>query len=196
VGVIKHKKVDVTSRKDRAAQSQDQKPKGGTSKDVGKTKAVEQSKSKASEPAKEKKKAADLSYHGTMRPAAESAYKGTVKKGGPSKSRTPGSAPERSRTSDGGYKGTAAAGRGKEKGNTSGYGSYSDEEEDDYESDVSSDMEAAAFEVEEEDMFSLRLAKKEDAEAQKEEDELKQKKELRRKMLAKMAADNAKKRRF
>ncbi|TVY86431.1 hypothetical protein LAWI1_G008889, partial [Lachnellula willkommii] len=70
-----------------------------------------------------------------------------------------------------------------------------DEEEEDvemdqggYASDVSSDMEAAAFEVDEEEEFAARMARKEDAEALAEENRLKKEKAEKKKRLMEMAA--------
>ncbi|KAG9228779.1 hypothetical protein BJ875DRAFT_508318 [Amylocarpus encephaloides] len=79
------------------------------------------------------------------------------------------------------------------------YDSYEDDEEDedgygdedgqpDYESDVSSDMEAAAFEVDEEEEFATRVARKEDAEALAEENRLKKEKAEKKKRLMALAA--------
>jgi hypothetical protein len=64
---------------------------------------------------------------------------------------------------------------------SSGYG----KDEDRYYSDGSSDMEAAAFEVEHEEYLSLKEAKKEDDEAERLEAELRRKKELKKRALAK-----------
>jgi len=68
---------------------------------------------------------------------------------------------------------------------------YASEEEDepkkDYNSDASSDMEAAAFEVDEEEEFALRVARQEDAEALKEENQHKREKEEKRRRLVEMA---------
>lgn len=61
------------------------------------------------------------------------------------------------------------------------------EEEEDYYSDASSDMEAATFEVDEEEERAARIARKEDAEALNEENRLKREKEEKRKRLAAMA---------
>ena len=61
------------------------------------------------------------------------------------------------------------------------HSSEEDEEEDDYES---SDMEAAPFELEEEENISLVMGKREDEEALKEETRLKRQKEERKKTLA------------
>lgn len=187
VGVIKHKKVEKPVKKDKVAQPSTQQveaKKGVTSKDGGRNR-TEDVKIKAAGIVKPKKKAAELGYSGTMRPsAAVPSYKGTMKAGAGSKSSS-------GRPQDSGYRGTA----GRDKGR---YASYSDEEdeEEDYYSDASSDMEAGTWDVEEEENFSLRAARKEDLEAEKQEDEHRRQKELRRKQLAKMAAENARKRRF
>ena len=61
-----------------------------------------------------------------------------------------------------------------------------EEEEQDYESDLS-DMEAAAFEVDEEEEQAARIARKEDAEALAEENRLKREKEEKRRKLMAMA---------
>lgn len=63
----------------------------------------------------------------------------------------------------------------------------SEDEEEDYESDVSSDMEAAVFEVDEEEERAARVARKEDALALAEENRLKKEKEEKRRKLAAMA---------
>ncbi|KAK5139566.1 hypothetical protein LTR04_003480 [Oleoguttula sp. CCFEE 6159] len=68
-----------------------------------------------------------------------------------------------------------------------------EEEEDDYESDFS-DMEAGAFDVDEEEALSAQIARKEDAEALKEETALKREKlERKRRMEALAAKASAKK---
>jgi protein SPT2 len=72
-----------------------------------------------------------------------------------------------------------------------------DEEEDDqpdYASDVSSDMEAAAFEVDEEEELATKIARKEDAEALAEENRLKREKAEKKKKLMAMAAKAGKRR--
>jgi protein SPT2 len=60
-----------------------------------------------------------------------------------------------------------------------------DEEEDGYNSEASSDMEAAAYEVDEEEELAARIARKEDEEALKEENRLKEEKRRRLAALAK-----------
>jgi protein SPT2 len=58
------------------------------------------------------------------------------------------------------------------------------DDRDDFDSDVSSDMEATGFDVEEEEMKSALTAKREDELALKEEEELRQAKERRRRLAA------------
>jgi hypothetical protein len=67
------------------------------------------------------------------------------------------------------------------------YASEEEDDEQDYDSDVSSDMEAAAFEVDDEEEQAARIARREDAEALAEENQLKREKEEKRKRLAAMA---------
>lgn len=81
------------------------------------------------------------------------------------------------------------------------YDSYDDEEDDmeeddqhDYESDASSDMEAAAFEVDEEEALAARIARKEDQLALEEENRLKREKLEKKKKLMAMAKKAGKKR--
>jgi protein SPT2 len=62
-----------------------------------------------------------------------------------------------------------------------------EEVEEDYYSDASSDMEAAVFEVDEEEERATRIARKEDEEALREEARLKHEKAGKRRMLAAMA---------
>lgn len=62
-----------------------------------------------------------------------------------------------------------------------------DEDGRDYDSDASSDMEAAAYEVDEEEDKASRIARREDAAALAEENRLKREKEDRKKKLAAMA---------
>ncbi|RFU34312.1 hypothetical protein B7463_g1968, partial [Scytalidium lignicola] len=62
-----------------------------------------------------------------------------------------------------------------------------EEEEENYYSDVSSDMEAAVYEVDKEEEYAERIARHEDAEALREEMRLKREKEEKRKRLIAMA---------
>jgi len=126
----------------------------------------------APEPEKKIKKAAlaTTGYAGTARP----------KPGAKAPSRPVASSSSRDRY------------RSERRGASYGYASEEEEEEDeeeeqDYESDVSSDMEAAAFEVDEEEELAARIARKEDAEALAEENRLKREKAEKKRRLMAMA---------
>jgi hypothetical protein len=143
---------------------------------------------------KEKKKPVDLGYQGTARPAkkpVEIGYKGTAR---------PISTPAGSAG--------RAAGPAKPKpksgqGRYTGYAAWSDddrleeeEEEDGYDSAASSDMEADAWDMENEEELALKAAKKEDALALKEENEAKRLKEERKKKLMALNKAAAAKRKY
>lgn len=198
---IKHKPIERVTKRERLAQEAEaarnkKERKVGLN---GRSRSAEPQGAKAAGPQKEKRKPLDLGYKGTMRPAApESSYKGTMSLNAP-KARKPGYESDRGRYGDR-SRSTSVGAKPmvKEKGaRYAGYASYSEndsEDEEDYESE--SDMEAAAFDLEEEEQASLLAAKKEDLQALKEENELKRKKLERKKMLEKMAADAAKKKRY
>lgn len=71
-----------------------------------------------------------------------------------------------------------------------------DDEEEDYESDASSDMEGGVWDVEEEEQMALRVARQEDAEALAEETRLKREKEERKRKLMAMSKAAAAKKRY
>ncbi|KAG9578252.1 hypothetical protein KCU77_g13179, partial [Aureobasidium melanogenum] len=193
-GQIKHKPVEKLTKKDRqrlveeARAAQKGKP---LPKDA---KAGLKARGKSAEPladpktgvsAKDKRKPVEVAYKGTMRsnaPAAP-AYRGTM--GGPGgAARKP--LPKAPASSRSGY----GAGRR--------YASYSDEEEededeeleDDYES--GSDMEAGVDEMYEEEEASARIARREDALALAEENELKRQKLERKRKLEELASKQKK----
>ncbi len=89
-----------------------------------------------------------------------------------------------------------------EKVRYAGHAAWADEDggEDEgggeYGSDASSDMEAAIFDVDQEEELSLRQAKKEDAEEQARLDTHNREKKVRREMLTKMAAAKRNKKRI
>jgi len=142
---------------------------------------------------KEKRKAPELGYQGTARPIkkpADIGYKGTAR-------------PNSVGPPSGKYGPTAA--KAKPKPSQSRYGGYADwsdveegdgEEEDDYASDASSDMEANPWEVDEEETRALKVAKKEDAEAAAEEERAKREKEERKRKLMAMNKAAASKRKY
>ncbi|KZF23762.1 hypothetical protein L228DRAFT_123495 [Xylona heveae TC161] len=191
VGVIKHKPVEKLTRKERLAQQAEAaaKAKQGASgkarpdaKDrAGKGAAVTSGKGSDSEITK-KKQPVDVGYKGTMRPKSEEpVYKGTMNRAREApapKANTPRPS-SRHATSE-----LAKAGMPLRPPSRYTYATYSDEEE----SEGSSDMEAAAYELEEEEQLSLRTARREDEEALNEENELKRVKEEKKRRLAQMAA--------
>jgi hypothetical protein len=143
-------------------------------------------------PVPERKKPIEVGYQGTARPLKQPVqvgYKGTAR---------PTSAPASTSRN-----GTPAA-RSKAqptKGRYDGYAEWSDlddmdDEEDDYASDGSSDMEGGVWDLQEEEQKALKVAKKEDAEALAEENRLKREKEERRRRLAALEKKAAAKRKF
>ena len=184
---IKHKPVDKLSRRERARMLEEQKAQGKAVAKGGKAAAVgpqgDSSRSGTPLAPGQKKKAPELSYKGTMKkPTTEHqplTYKGTMR------TLTPAAAREKEkqkRLKDDKY---------------SGYVSWSDlddaedEEGEDYESDVSSDMEGGFDDMEKEEQSALRAARKEDQEALEEEERLKREKAERKRklqMLSKTAA--------
>jgi protein SPT2 len=201
VGTIKHKPTEKLSRRERLALLDVTKK--GKSKSVpirdkrpeDRAKASERSRTGSSEPVsgkagdqpKEKRKPLDLGYKGTMRPvSAEPQYKGTMNLARPNQPRKPFAKNNR-------HGGNSYGSRDQKEPRYASYSEDELEEEDDYASDASSDMEADAFEVDREEELALRAAKLEDAKAASEEAEHRRKKDERKKMLAKMAADKAKK---
>lgn len=185
---VKHEPTKVLSRKERLALAAESKT---TSKGraTGSNGNVRAANGKLVEAGKDKRKPVDVGYQGTARPKkpVEIGYKGTAR---PSSSTTLGKAT--------GAKSAAAGARAKaDRGKYGGYASWSDEEldeEEDYASDASSDMEGGLWDVEEEEKRALEAAKKEDALALAEENELKrQKEERKRKLMAMNKAAAAKK---
>ncbi|KAF2468158.1 uncharacterized protein BDR25DRAFT_344454 [Lindgomyces ingoldianus] len=151
------------------------------------------------EAGKEKRKPADLGYQGTARPIkkpAEISYKGTARPitAAGSAGRA-GNSNDRSRSNS-----LAAKSKPKQdRGKYGGYASWSDddiEDEEDYASDGSSDMEGGIWDVEQEEQRALLAAKKEDADALREENELKRQKEERKKKLMAMNKAAAAKRKY
>ncbi|KAF2238103.1 hypothetical protein EV356DRAFT_564295 [Viridothelium virens] len=186
VGIIKHKPIERLQKKDRLAL----KAEASGRKKPHAAKPAPSSKDtrngvKSEDASKVRPKPAESGYKGTMRPsaAAPTAYKGTMRASASTPNLAKGrpSAPDKTRS--------------KEKGRMAGYASYSEadsyDDEDDEEleeeeeegghgSDMSSDMEAGMDDVFDEEQLSLRVARKEDDEALKEENELRARKEARK----------------
>lgn len=174
VGSIKHKPVEKLSKKDKLAQEAEAKAKQGTAAasraaPKAQAKGPEPKNSKPSEP--EKKKPADLGYQGTMRPSP-STYQGTMNKGSALKSRS--GSYDRSRS-------TSLGARPPPK-RYSYYGEDDEDMDDEEDYDSESDMEAGVFDVDREEQEALRIARREDELALKEEEELKRKKLERKKI--------------
>ncbi|KAI9838676.1 MAG: hypothetical protein M1819_004990 [Sarea resinae] len=202
IGAIKHKPVEKLSKSQKLAkQAEASKPKrGATDQDRrdgrnGKATTPIGPGRDSKDPPIKKKQPLDVGYKGTARPKSEDpGYKGTMNRSRPNLQ-----GQKRDRDSNSRSRSTSLARPGPSGApsrNRYRYASYSDEEEgedvDDYDSEGSSDMEAAPFELEEEEQLSLRNAKKEDELAQKEEEEHRRAKEEKRKMLAKMALSRKK----
>lgn len=188
IGQIKHKPVEKLTKKDRlrmqaeaAAAAKGKKPvsKAGSQALKGRSKSVEPVDLKTGAPIKEKRKVVDVGYKGTMRAAPTApSYSGTMRGSGAVSRK---SAPPPKEAS---YR----------------YADYSDEEDEEEEEenyDSESDMEAGLDEVDFEEQESTRLAKKEDAEALRLENQLKKEKaEKKRKLEQMAAAAGAKKKRY
>ncbi|KAE9980184.1 hypothetical protein EG328_000417 [Venturia inaequalis] len=191
LGVIKHKQTEKLSKKEREklAQEAAEKAKANAVRDkklgVGKRPgSSEPAIGKPGEQAKEKRKGPDLGYTGTARPKAISAeppqYRGTMGLPRPGQVRRPQSAAQKQSAS-----------------RYPRYAEYSDEElddeqEEDYESDLS-DMEAGIDDVEAEEEEALREAKKADAAEKALENKLKREKLERKNKLTALAAQARKK---
>lgn len=184
LGQIKHKPAEKLTKKDRlklqaeAAAARKGKPvvSRGAARTNSRSKSAEPIPSKGTTVKKERKPV-EVGYKGTMRPTSVApAYSGTM--------RPPGSAVPR----------TARPGPSK-GGDRYRYASYSDEEdemendeEEGYESEGSSAMEAGMDEVDFEEEEALRIARREDAEALRQEAELKRAKLEKKRKLEELAA--------
>ncbi|KAF2099684.1 hypothetical protein NA57DRAFT_75187 [Rhizodiscina lignyota] len=181
IGNIKHKPTEKMTRKERLLKEAEERrtkkleARGARLGKARRSVSPEKGKATLGVTQKPKREPVDLGYKGTARPAASTtAYKGTMR---PSGTASRGSASR-----------SPAPPKPKEKIRMAGYASYSEHEDSDDEMhsddwDDLSDMEAGAFDLEEEEMRSLRQARKDDIEEQKLENELKRKK-LERKGLS------------
>jgi len=186
---VKHEPTKILSRKERlalkaeaSAGAKGKKPAAGLPSRPLDPKA---------DAAKDRRKPVEVGYQGTARPAkkpVEVGYKGTAR---------PASAPASSNRNG---VPPAKAKPNPTKGRYDGYADWDDldamdDEEEDYASDGSSDMEGGVWDVEQEEQLALKAAKKEDAEALAEEMRLKREKdERKRKLMAMSKAAAAKKR--
>ena len=196
MGQIKHVKVEKLSRRERerlqaeAAAAAEASRKGKAP--IGRVaQGSERSRDGAPVVGKavtvpKERKPVEVGYKGTMRPvSAQPAYRGTMSTG-------------KASSAGGRYGG----GRPKDRGTD--YARWSDlddegeddEEEDDYDSQGSSDMEAGMDEIDEEELTSTKVGRKEDEAALREENELKRQKLERKKKLEQLQAAAAKKKRL
>lgn len=180
VPTVKHAPTKILTKKERLALAAEAKL-GAKGKVAGPNGQLKAENVKGADAGKDKRKPTEITYQGTARPKqpAEIGYKGTAKSSGPGL----------------GAKSTATAAPGRvkpkaDRGKYGGYASWSDEEldeEEDYASDASSDMEGGLWDVEEEETRALAVARKEDAEALAEEERHKREKEARRRKLEAMS---------
>ncbi|KAH0545078.1 hypothetical protein FGG08_000849 [Glutinoglossum americanum] len=188
IGIIKHKPVEGGLRKkDRLNQRRECKDipkqlvKNGTRDGKNERLPLPGKGGDREKPAKNK--TGESTYKGTARAKpAMPAYKGTARPNNPSPTKLSrrGEPLDRNRS-----RSTSLNPRPSRYH----YASEEDDaEEEDYETDASSDMEANPFELEEEEQLSMRTAKKEDEEALKEEMRLKRQKDEKKKKLAALAA--------
>ncbi|KAF1946281.1 hypothetical protein EJ02DRAFT_336408, partial [Clathrospora elynae] len=187
---IKHEPTKILSRKERLALKAEATAGAKGKKPV--TGLPTRSLDPKVDPSKEKRKPVDVGYQGTARPAKkpiEVGYKGTAR---------PANAPVT------GIQSGASAAKSKPKpakGRFDGYADWDElsdmeDEEDDYASDGSSDMEGGVWDVEQEEQMALKVAKKEDAEALAEEMRLKRDKDERKRKLLAMSKAAAAKRKY
>ena len=190
-GKIKHKKVSTLSKRERAAYeaalAATSKGKGTDNKLAGMGKKLDRSRAGdvPTQHVKEKKKGAELSYQGTARVnGASSIAKAQKPAPMPSHKQTKRSSKLVEPDEDEGdviyHKQYKYAGSSEEE---------EEEDDDGSDDDGSEEMGGGGFaELEEEEQRSLRLAQREDAEALREENELKRAKLERKKKLEQLAA--------
>ena len=192
---VKHEPMKILTKKERIALREEEKAKAKGKKPS--TSTLAKIRDNKEDLGKERRKPADVGYQGTARTVkkpADTGYKGTAR---PTAGLTGKPSPsDRSRSTS-----LTAKGKPKPQARWGGYASWSDEdemleEEDDYESDMSEDMEGGMWDLEQEEALALKAAKKEDAEALREEEEHKRAKEERKRKLMAMSKAAAAKRKY
>lgn len=178
VGAITHKPVEKLSKRARLAQEAE--AKNGKKPD----KRTDDRRSKSSTPdaasASRKVERKDYGYTGTMRPKpAESSYKGTM-------------GMRQTGSKDGSRRWDAERGRDAGYSSRDRYAGYTSYDESDVEESDLSDMEAGAFDLEQEEFRSLRAARKEDEEALREEEAHRRAKLERRRKLEELSSKRLK----
>lgn len=192
---IKHEPTKILSKKDREKMRMEAKLASKGKKPMVGAPIKGPDGKPGAEKEKEKRKPTDIGYQGTARPSgpvkkpAEVGYKGTAR---PSSAAAPNGRPGAT-----GAKSQAKPARRNEYVDWSDDAlDMDDDEEEDYASDVSSDMEGGMWDVEEEESEALKAARREDAEEEKRLKELARQKEERKRKLLALASSNASKRRY
>ena len=212
VGVIKHKPKETLSKKERLGLQAEASGKSRASAKIsaidGRIKMLDSKGSSSSAPStipgrmnrdvaspKSRKAPVEAGYKGTARPLPESGYKGTINRS----VTTASSTVRRREPDDRNYDRSRSTSVTRPLTKSRRYADYSDDEDEDgdvdeeeeggadYESDLS-DMEAGAFDVEEEEQISSKVARREDEEELRKDVELKRQKEAMRRKLTQMAA--------
>lgn len=178
IGLIKHQasnREKISKVAERRRQEED-KAKAGKEKPGGRTATGKLEKSRSVSPAK-KSDPSKMSKPARGPLHAPPSYKGTM---GTASSRTKQQAQRKRRRYDE-YLGT-------DEEEDSEMDDDGRDEEDDYGSDASSDMEAGAFDIDQEEQKALRQAREDDAAELALENQLKREKEERRKRLMSLAS--------
>lgn len=187
VNTIKHKPVEKLTKRERLKLQEEAKQRAASK--GGKAGLSDRSRSGTSSDGKAglAKQGPESGYKGTMKKAAvqpQSSYKGTMKRAEPGAALT---------------KPATKKGMGQDK--YGGYASWSDlsaaeEDEEDYESEGSDDMDAGFDDMEREETMALKVARKEDQEALEEEERLKREKLERKRKLQALSKSAAARKKF
>ena len=206
VGVIKHKPKETLSKRERLALQVEASGKSKTKAKDRATNGKDTSDSKGSSlapsnmPGRHRdaaslklKKCPEAGYKGTARPIPEPSYKGTMNRSTTGVSSTT----RRKDADDRTYNRSRSNSVTRPLAKSQRHADYSDDDDEDegmngeeegvdYESDLS-DMEAGAFDVEEEEQLSSKVARREDEAELRKELELKKQKDAMRRKLTQMA---------
>lgn len=177
---IKHKAVEKMNKRERRKMLEEAKAQQRAGKG---SKLEDKDQSRHGDGASGLQKGHETSYKGTMRKAAEPlSYKGTMRTAAPSESRDKKQ-------------------NGQAQDKYGGYASWSDlddaeDEEEDYDSEGSSDMEGGFDDVEREEVSATRAARKEDQEFLEEEERHKREKLERKRKLEELSESAAVRKRY
>lgn len=177
---IKHKAVEKLTKRERRKLEEEAEAQRLADK---KREKLNRDQSKNGEKQAGAQKGQELGYKGTMRkPAEPLSYKGTMR------TVAPGESHDKKK-------------KGQAQDKYGGYASWSDlsgaeDEEEDYDSEGSSDMEGGFDEVEREELSAARAARKEDQEALEEEERLKREKLDRKRKLLELSKSAASRKKY